>query len=357
MILFPCWVLFYFLFFDDLFSVFLYYFYFFVEEKFWVEFYYWTKKKDISPACVCTSENVCRPASRHVLISWFFWSFFLKKKTKFSEPVCGFNLLLFGGWMKKSLACVLGGHIFWVIFKKAVVFGCGFSLIISSSSNWNIYLDLCLFGRCLDACGRHTLSISHHFSTWNVQKKTTTKTKKTTNEYRKYLVRHLSPGHSRTALATESSTPATTVVPPSAVPPPPSAPVNNNNNSATRTTTNGIMSSSHYGDPGRVLVLPPTSSAGAAAAAAAAAAFNYGAMAHFAGLSLENFNNHMSNNSTVDSATQQPSSHHHHHHSHQTQHHHHHHQFDLSSSVEDSVLAAATLINQLSPQEPTYVNL
>ena len=105
--------------------------------------------------------------------------------------------------------------------------------------------------------------------------------------------------------------------------------------------------SSHYGDPSRVLVLPPTSSAGAAAAAAAAAAFNYGAMAHFAGLSLENFNNHMSNNATVDSTTTQQSS----------SHHHHHHQFDLSSSVEDSVLAAATLINQLSPQEPTYVNL
>lgn len=125
------------------------------------------------------------------------------------------------------------------------------------------------------------------------------------------------------------------------------------------------MSTHHYGDhhagSGRggnssgVLVLPPTSAA--AAAAAAAAAFNYGAMAHFAGLSLENFNNHMqqqSGNNASMEASQQSLQHLNHLLHQQTQH-----QFDLSSSVDDSVLAAAatTLINQLSPQEPTYVNL
>lgn len=69
-------------------------------------------------------------------------------------------------------ARVLGGHIFCVVFR------CGFSLIISSSSHWNIYLDLCLFGRCLDARGRHTI----YFPSFPHLKQT--------NEYRKYLVGH-----------------------------------------------------------------------------------------------------------------------------------------------------------------------
>ena len=76
--------------------------------------------------------------------------------------------------------------------------------------------------------------------------------------------------------------------------------------------------------------------------------FNYRAMAaHFAsGLSLEHFS-HLS----VGSAEQRALSAAVDHHSSGGQ-------FDLSSAVEDSVLAtAASLATQMSPQEPTYVNL
>lgn len=96
-------------------------------------------------------------------------------------------------------------------------------------------------------------------------------------------------------------------------------------------------------------------------AGVAAPTYSYGTAVHYA----EHFN-HMSNSSNSSSGDAVAQQLHHHHQQQQqqqtvVQQQHHqqqqqqHHPFDLST--EDSVLAAATLINQLSPQEPTYVNL
>ena len=140
----------------------------------------------------------------------------------------------------------------------------------------------------------------------------------------------ISPGNSRSSDSKDAIQPATV-------------------NTGSRTTAtaatiaNGPMSG-HYGDT--TPAVTPT----------------YGSypMGHYAATAAVEHFNHASNSSN---SSDQQLQHHLHHHQQQQQQQaiiqqqqqqQQHHQFDLA---QDSVLAAATLINQLSPQEPTYVNL
>lgn len=154
-----------------------------------------------------------------------------------------------------------------------------------------------------------------------------------------------SPGRSRTdsrdlGIQPTTVTPATTTTPVTTIP------GGHVQGIGARSTLNGVAPAYNNDSPVVGMTNAPVNNG-----TRSSGSFNYGAVAQFAaGLSLEHFS-HLS----VSSNGEQQ----HHHHQQQQQQHHHGQQFDLSSVVEDSVLAtAASLIsNQLSPQEPTYVNL